>query len=60
MKDALMHSDAAMILNENVNPELVEFSKSLDIPVINMFNENEILNNFNDFIDDLVTEELLS
>lgn len=60
MKDALMHSDAAMILNENVNPLLVEFSKSLDIPVINMFNENEILNNFNDFIDDLVTEELLS
>lgn len=60
MKDALMHSDAAMILNENVNPVLVEFSKSLDIPVINMFNENEILNNFNDFIDDLVTEELLS
>ena len=60
MKDALMHSDAAMFLNENVNSELVEFSKSLDIPVINMFNENEILNNFNDFIDDLVAEELLS
>lgn len=60
IKDALMHSDAAMFLNENVNPALVEFSKSLDIPVINMFNENEILNNFNDFIDNLVTEELLS
>lgn len=60
MKDALMYSDAAMILNENVNPLLVEFSKSLDIPVISMFNENEILNNFNDFIDNLVTEELLS
>jgi len=25
MKDALMHSDAAMFLNENVNSELVEF-----------------------------------
>jgi starch synthase len=60
MKDSLLNSDAAIILNPNVNPELVEFTKSLNIPVASMFDENEILNNFNDFIDDLVTEELLS
>ena len=36
------------------------FTKTLSIPVVDMSNEEDLLNNFNDFIDDLVAEELFS
>ncbi|MBK6934478.1 MAG: glycogen/starch synthase [Bacteroidales bacterium] len=60
MKDSLMHSDAAIIMNENINSDILQFTKTLSIPVVDMSNEEDLLNNFNDFIDDLVAEELFS
>ncbi|HHW59228.1 MAG TPA: glycogen/starch synthase [Bacteroidales bacterium] len=60
MKDSLMHSDAAIIMNENINSDILQITKTLSIPVVDMSNEEDLLNNFNDFIDDLVAEELFS
>jgi starch synthase len=53
-KLALQYSDAAIIAEEGVNPELEQYCSSIDVPVLRQYNEVDYLRAVDEFYDFVV------
>jgi len=60
-KAALKYSDAVIMGSENLNPELVDFVKTLDVPVLDFQNDDTYIDQYNEFYNEvMVPEEVYS
>lgn len=54
LKGALQYADGAILAAEKINPEVLEYLKTLNIPVLSMQSDETYIDAYNEFYDKIL------